>query len=150
MLEISKDNTIICITITPSLNGNSSQKNYKKTRALAVCSMLITWFLQEVQWVYHIMLWLLQTGSTIKVRMKKIIWRFFGVVHFLFQSKNIQNNIFSLKSAVIIKIFSLGRKNNIAIKKQRPRCRLPIVSATENKARTSSSSQIESSQVIFI
>lgn len=49
--------------------------------------------------VYHIMLWLLQTGSTIKVRMKKIIWRFFGVVHFLFQSKNIQNNIFSLKSA---------------------------------------------------
>lgn len=100
--------------------------------------------------VYHIMLWLLQTGSTIKVRMKKIIWRFFGVVHFLFQSKNIQNNIFSLKSAEIIKIFSLGRKNNIAIKKQRPRCRLPIVSATENKARTSSSSQIESSQVIFI
>lgn len=100
--------------------------------------------------VYHIMLWLLQTGSTIKVRMKKIIWRFFGVVHFLFQSKNIQNNIFSLKSAEIIKIFSLGRKNNIAIKKQRPRCRLPIVSATENKARTSSSSQIESTQVIFI
>lgn len=100
--------------------------------------------------VYHIMLWLLQTGSTIKVRMKKIIWRFFGVVHFLFQSKNIQNNIFSLKSAEIIKIFSLGRKNNIAIKKQRPRCRLPIVSATENKPRTSSSSQIESSQVIFI